>query len=160
MFCGYHRCQQPPMFLPSAQPKVYDCRFFLFFSYLWRLLTNYWKVDFLGKNWLPQEKFTPSGKVVFLDKSWHPREKLTPSGKVESLGKSWIPRKKLTPSGKVDSLGKNWLPQEKLSPSGKDDSIGKVNSLGKSWLHGNIIRWHLRSIVAEGFEGPFLLVFF
>ena len=108
-------------FFPSAQPKVYDCRFCLFFSALSFEVWNYWKVDFLGKNWLPQENLTPSGKVVFLDKSWLPWEKLTSSGKVDSLGKSWVPREKMTPSekwtpaGKIDSLGKSWLPQEKLT---------------------------------------------
>ena len=118
-------------FFPSAQPKVYDCRFCLFFSALSFEVWNYWKVDFLGKNWLPQENLTPSGKVVFLDKSWLPRESwlhrenLNPSGKIDYLGKIWLPRQKLTPSGKVDFLRRNWLPREKLTLSGKFDSLGK-----------------------------------
>ena len=78
---------------------------FLIFSHLWRLLTDYWKVDFLGKNWLPQEKLTPSGKIYFFGKIWLPREKLPPSGKFDTLGKKWLPRENLTSSGKFDSLG-------------------------------------------------------
>ena len=98
-----------------------SCRFFVFSALSFevfhlqlplRLLTNYCKVDFLGKSRLPRENLTPSRKVDFLGKIGLPWEKLTSSGKVDFLGKSRLPREnltplqKLTPLGKVDFLGK------------------------------------------------------